>query len=74
MAEKSIKLRLLSEGEAAKIEQSELVPVYRVRYGQRRFMGWTKRDDKFRGAKEIRVEGDEVGGNQAVIEYLKSDS
>jgi uncharacterized protein YfaA (DUF2138 family) len=74
MAEKDIKVRFLSEEEAAKIEKSGLVPVYRVRYGQRRFMCWAKRDDDLWGAVEIRVKGDKAGGTETEIEYLKSDS
>jgi hypothetical protein len=70
MQKESIKITFLSKEEAAKIGSAGRVPIYRVRYGQRRFVAWAKRDDNLRGAKEIRFEGDEVGGNnEVVIEY-----
>jgi len=71
----SIKFNVLSEAQAAQIEKSNLIPVYRVRYKQRRFMGWAQRNDALRGAREIRFEGDDVGGNgEAAIVYSKSDA
>jgi hypothetical protein len=71
---KQRKVRFLSEDEASQIEKTELVPVYRVRYGQRRFMGWAKRDDDLRGAVEIRFTGDEARDAKAEIQYSKSDA
>lgn len=60
------KLRFLSEAEAAKVET---VPAYRIRHGERKFMGWAKRNDALRGAVEIRFVGDE-----AEVVYAKSDA
>jgi hypothetical protein len=77
------RLIFLGEEEAAKIAPADLIPVYRVRYGQRRFMAYVKRRDsdtgdimeELRGAKEILFEGDEVGGNgEMVIERFKTDA
>jgi hypothetical protein len=70
-----ISINILSEDDAARIEKARLVPVYRVRYKQRRFMGWALRNDSLRGATQIRFEGDEMGGNgEAVVVYSKSDA
>ena len=44
MNSKPLKLEFLSEAEAAKVET---VPAYRIRHGERKFMGWAKRDDAF---------------------------
>jgi hypothetical protein len=64
------KVRFLSEEEASQIEKGGLVPVYRVRYGERKFMCWAKRDGALRGAREIRI----ASNAEAEIEYLKSDA
>ena len=68
---KPLKLRFLSEAEAAKVET---VPVYRIRHGGRKFMGWAQRDDALLGAVEIRFVGDETGGNGAEVVYAQSDA
>jgi hypothetical protein len=53
-----MKIRFLSNEEAASRSSSEVVPVYRVKGEQRQLMAYAQRDDALRGVIEIRVIGD----------------
>jgi hypothetical protein len=73
-AKRGITIKFLSDEQASKIEKTKLVPAYRVRHGQRRFVLWAERSKRLRGAVEIRIVGDNAGGSELEIIYSKSDA
>ncbi len=70
---KPLTIRFLSHDEAAHTENDKLVPAYRIRDGQRKFMAWAERNGRLRGAKEIRCIQD--GATETTeIEYFESNA
>ena len=52
---KPLTIRFLSHDEAAHTENDKLVPAYRIRDGQRKFMAWAERNGRLRGRKRFDV-------------------
>ena len=71
---KEITVNFLGKEVAANIERGSLVPVFRVRDGRRRFMGWAERNAGLRGAVEIEFERDQMGNETTAIEFSKTDA
>jgi hypothetical protein len=69
-AKEPLKLNILSEEQVSQTEESNRVPVYRVKNNQRALMGWAQRNDALRGVREIRV----VEDNDVEVVYSKSDA
>jgi hypothetical protein len=69
--ERPLKLNILSEEQVSQTEEANRVPVYRIKSKQRSLMGWAQRDNALRGAREIRIIGDDM---ETEVLYRKTDT